>query len=166
MYFDTSLSLPLFSTALVFYLSFTFSIFKAFALWLIFVICSLLQLEEGSVDLFSKTVKDDRIEIDMQANESLKTIDRYVQAWRNQIWDHGFMGWFRGADTYSKSKAFTEHKHTDLAVKRVLFRYKIISQMIFYFISSSICIEVEFLVASPCLVQVFHEGASSTWRSG
>jgi hypothetical protein len=92
MYFDTSLSLPLFSTALVFYLSFTFSIFKAFALWLIFDICSLLQLEEGSVDLFSKTVKDNRIEIDMQANESLKTIDRYVQAWRNQIWDHGFMG--------------------------------------------------------------------------
>jgi hypothetical protein len=54
-----------------------------------------LQLEEGSVDLFSKTVKDDGIEIDMQANESLKIIDRYVQAWRNQIWDHGFMGWFK-----------------------------------------------------------------------
>jgi hypothetical protein len=61
-----------------------------------------MQLEEGSVDLFSKTIKDDRIEIDMQANESLKTIDRYVQAWCNQIWDHGFMGWFRGANTYSK----------------------------------------------------------------
>jgi hypothetical protein len=103
-----------------------------------------LQLEEGSVDLFSKTVKDNGIEIDMQANESLKTIDRYVQAWRNQIWDHGFMGWFRGVDTYSKSKAFTEHRHMDLAVKRVLFRYEIISQMIFYFISTSMCIEVEF----------------------
>jgi hypothetical protein len=103
-----------------------------------------LQLEEGSVDLFSKTVKDDGIEIDMHANESLKTSDRYVQAWRNQIWDHGFMGWFRGADAYSKSKAFTKHRHTDLAVKHVLFRYEIISQMIFYFISTSMCIEVEF----------------------
>jgi hypothetical protein len=80
----------------------------------------------------------------MQANESLRTIDRYIQAWRNQIWDHGFMGWFRGADTYSKTKAFTEHKHMDLVVKRVGFRYEIISQMAFDFISTSMCIEVEF----------------------
>ena len=85
-----------------------------------------MHLEECSIDLFSKIVKDDGIEIDMQPNESLKTIDRYVQAWYNQIWDHGFMGWFRRSDTYSKLKAFTEHRHTDLNVKRVLYRYEII----------------------------------------
>lgn len=33
------------------------------------------------------------------------------------------MGWFRGLDSYSKLNAFLEHKHTDLAVKCVLFRY-------------------------------------------
>jgi hypothetical protein len=113
-------------------------------MWLIYVICSILQLEEGAVDLFSKTVKDDGIEIDMQANELVRTVDRYVQAWRNQIWDHGFMGWFRGVDTYNKTKAFTEHRHTDLAVKRIVFKYEIISQMAFDFISTSMCIEVEF----------------------
>ena len=75
--------MPLFSSIFVSYLSFTFSTFKAFTVWLIYVVCSILQLEEGVVDLFTKTVKDNRIEIDMQANELLRTIDRYVQAWCN-----------------------------------------------------------------------------------
>jgi hypothetical protein len=97
-----------------------------------------LQLEEGDVDLFSKTVKDNGIEIDMQANEVLRTIDKYVQAWCNQVWDHGFMDWLR------ETKAFKEHMYTDLVVKRVVFRYEIIFQMAFDFISTSICIEVEF----------------------
>jgi hypothetical protein len=39
------------------------------------------------------------------------------------------MGWFKGNDSYSKTKTFLEHRHTDLAVKRVVFRYVIISQM-------------------------------------
>jgi hypothetical protein len=39
------------------------------------------------------------------------------------------MGWFKGKDSYSKTKAFVEHRHTDLAVKRVVFMYEFISQM-------------------------------------
>ena len=128
----------------VIYLSISFPTFNAYSLWLIVAILSKLQLEECSVDLFLKTIKDDGIEIDMLANDSLRTMEKYVQAWRNQIWDHGFMGWFRGADSYSKLKAFTEHKHTDLAVKRVLFRYDIIFQVIYYFVSTSMYLEVEF----------------------
>jgi hypothetical protein len=84
---------------------------------------SMLQLEDGAVDLFSKTIKDDGLEIDMQAIEKPRTMDEYVQAWRNQIWEHGFMGFFKGKDSYSKTKAFVDHKQMDLAVKRVVFRY-------------------------------------------
>jgi hypothetical protein len=32
------------------------------------------------------------------------------------------MDWFKGKDNYCKTKAFLEHRHTDLAVKRVVFR--------------------------------------------
>jgi hypothetical protein len=84
---------------------------------------SMLQLEEGAVDLFSKTVKDDGLVIDMEVVEKPRTIDEYVQAWHNQIWEHGFSGMFKGKESYSKTKAFKDHKYTDLAIKRVVFRY-------------------------------------------
>jgi hypothetical protein len=58
---------------------------------------SLLQLEEGVVDLFSKTIKDDGLAIDLD-----------VQAWHNQIWEQGFMGFFKGKESYSKTKAFVD----------------------------------------------------------
>jgi hypothetical protein len=70
----------------------------------------MLQLEDGAVDLFSKKVKDNGLEIDMQAVEMPRTMDEYVQSWRNQIWEHGFMGFFKEKDSYSKTKAFVDHK--------------------------------------------------------
>jgi hypothetical protein len=85
---------------------------------------SLLQLEEFVVDLFSKTVKDDGLEIDIQVVEKSKTINDYIQAWHNQIWEHGFIGFFKGKDSYSKTKAFKDHRFTDLAVKLVVHRYE------------------------------------------
>ena len=92
-----------------------------FTLWLM---SSTLQLEEGSVDLFSQSVKEDNLEVDMDVTEKPKTIDMYVQAWQNQIWEPGFSGIFRGKDSYTKAKAFKGQRHTDLAVKRVVFRYQ------------------------------------------
>jgi hypothetical protein len=69
---------------------------------------SILQLEEGSVDLFSKSVKEDNLEIDMDVVEKPKTIDVYDQAWHNQIWEPGFIGNFKRKDSYTKTKAFKE----------------------------------------------------------
>jgi hypothetical protein len=86
-------------------------------------------LEEGVVDLFSKTVKEDTLEIDMEVVDKPKTTDKYVQAWHNQIWEHGFMDWFKRKDNYSKTKAFLDHRHTNLAIKHVVFRYEFIFQM-------------------------------------
>jgi hypothetical protein len=102
-------------------------------------------LEEGAGDLFSKTVKEDNLEIDMEVVDKPKTIDKYVQAWHNQIWEHGFMGWFKRKDSYSKTKAFVEHRHTDLAIKRVVFRYEFISQMALNSIFLNLWIEVVLL---------------------
>jgi hypothetical protein len=44
-------------------------------MWLI---SSMLQLEKGAVDLFSKTVEEDGLTIDMEVAEKPRTIDVYV----------------------------------------------------------------------------------------
>jgi hypothetical protein len=62
----------------------------------------------------------------MEVVEKPRTIDEYIQAWHNQIWEHGFMGWFKGKKSYSKTKAFKDHMLTDLAIKCVVFMYEFI----------------------------------------
>jgi hypothetical protein len=61
-------------------------------MWLL---SSLLQLEEGTVDLFSKTVKYDGLAIDLDVAQKPRSISLYIQAWHNQIWELGFNGFFR-----------------------------------------------------------------------
>ena len=83
----------------------------------------LLQLEDGVVDMFSKNVKEDGLEIDMDVVQKPKSISQYIQAWHNQIWEHGFVDFFRGKESYTKTKAFEDQKQTDFAVKQVVYRY-------------------------------------------
>jgi hypothetical protein len=33
------------------------------------------------------------------------------------------MGWFKGKEAYTKTKAFEDHRNIDLAVKRVIYRF-------------------------------------------
>jgi hypothetical protein len=85
---------------------------------------SLLQLEEGVVDLFSKTVKDDGLAIDLDVAQKPRSIDLYVHAWHNQIWEQGFVGFFKGKESYSKTKAFVDQRQIVLAMKQVIYRYE------------------------------------------
>jgi hypothetical protein len=73
--------------------------------------------------LFSKTVDEDGLEISTPSNEKPWMVDEYGQAWRNQIWEYGYTGWFKGKEAYTKTKAFEDHRNTDLAIKRVIYRY-------------------------------------------
>jgi hypothetical protein len=84
---------------------------------------ALLQLEEGAIDLFSKTVKDDGLAIDLDVAQKPMSISLYIQAWHNQIWELGFIGFFKGKESYTKTKPFVDQRLTDLAVKRVVYRY-------------------------------------------
>jgi hypothetical protein len=76
-----------------------------------------LQLEEGAVDLFSKTVKDDGLAIDLDVAQKPRSISLYIQAWHNQIWELGFISFFKGKESYTKAKAFMDQRQTNLAVK-------------------------------------------------
>jgi hypothetical protein len=44
-----------------------------------------LQLEEGAVQMLTKTIEEDGLEICTEGIQKPRTIDEYVQAWRNQI---------------------------------------------------------------------------------
>jgi hypothetical protein len=83
----------------------------------------ILQLEEGAVQMLAKTIEEDGLEICTEGIQKPRTIDEYVQAWRNQIWEYGYLGWFKGKDAYMKTKAFEDHPHSKLAVKHVIFRF-------------------------------------------
>jgi hypothetical protein len=43
----------------------------------------MLQLDEGAVDLFSKTDKDNGLAIDLEVAQKPRTMDVYVHAWHN-----------------------------------------------------------------------------------
>jgi hypothetical protein len=63
--------------------------------------------------------------IDLDVAQKPRSIDLYVHAWHNQIWEQGFMGFFKRKESYSKTKAFLDQRQTDLAVKRVVYRYEL-----------------------------------------
>ena len=73
--------------------------------------------------MFLKTVDEDGLVISTEGIQELRTIDLYVQDWSNQIWEYGYMGWSKGKDAYTKTKAFEEHQNMDLAVKRIIYRF-------------------------------------------
>ena len=74
--------------------------------------------------MFSKTVKDDGLAIDLDVAQKPRSISQYIQAWHDQVWEMGFVGFFKGKESYTKKKAFKDHKQTDIAVKRVVYRYE------------------------------------------
>jgi hypothetical protein len=87
------------------------------------------QLQETTIEKFEKTVKDDNIPIVIStSDDSPLQLNQYVETWRVQVWDSGFMSMFRGKDAFSKTKSFKDQKHCDLAVKRVMFRLVSCSQ--------------------------------------
>jgi hypothetical protein len=45
----------------------------------------ILQLEDGAVQMLAKTIEEDGLEICTEGMQKHRTIDEYVQAWRNQI---------------------------------------------------------------------------------
>jgi hypothetical protein len=73
--------------------------------------------------LYLKSIEEDGLEIITTGIQKPRTVDEFVQAWRNQIWDYGYMGWFKGKVAYTRTKAFEDHRNSDLAVKRVICRF-------------------------------------------
>ena len=43
-----------------------------------------VQLEEGAVQMLAKTIEEDGLEICTEGMQKPRTVDEYVQTWRNQ----------------------------------------------------------------------------------
>jgi hypothetical protein len=65
---------------------------------------------------------EDGLQLDTECDGHPRRLDEYVQAWQIRMWKHGFLGFSKGKDAYSRTKAFGDHKHIDLAVKLVIFK--------------------------------------------
>ena len=85
-------------------------------------LCLFVQLEEGAIQMLAKTIEEDGLEICTKGMQKPRTVDEYVQAWRNHIWEYDYSGWFKGKDAYTKTKKFEDYPQSTLAVKRVIFR--------------------------------------------
>ena len=77
--------------------------------------------------MFSKAVKDNGLAIDLDVAQKPRSISQYIQAWHDQVWELGFIGFFKGKESYTKKKAFLDQRQIDLAVKRVVYRYEFYS---------------------------------------
>jgi hypothetical protein len=69
--------------------------------------------------MFAETIEEDGLEICAEGMQKHRTLDEYVQAW-----EYGYSGWFKGKDAYTKTKAFEDHPNSNLAIKRVIFRFE------------------------------------------
>ena len=66
---------------------------------------------------------DNGLQLDMECDDHPCAMEKYIEAWQIQLWEHEFLGFFKDKESYSKTVAFGEHKHTNLAIKYVIIRY-------------------------------------------
>ena len=78
--------------------------------------------------MFDNIVKKDELPLNMDSPLEPESFVDYVEGWRIRVWDHAFLGQFRGHDTFRKSDDFKKHKGADAVVKRVIYRYKYLSE--------------------------------------
>ena len=95
------------------------------------------QVEDATLQYFEDVVKQDGMNIDMKVPQQPETLQEYLEGWRRKIWDQGFLTYLRGANYFKKSDNFAAYEGSQLAVRRVLFRFVQIHLSIVYLMLSS-----------------------------
>ena len=68
-------------------------------------------------------MRQDRLPINMGVSSEPVLLSAYIEDCRMKLWDHAFITYFRGHDSFKKGDDFIGFKESDLVVRRVLFRY-------------------------------------------
>ena len=68
-------------------------------------------------------MRDDNITVDYNIPAQLQYLAEYIEGWRRQIWEHGFLNYFRGHNYFKKGDSFQAHEGSKAAVRRVMYRY-------------------------------------------
>jgi hypothetical protein len=68
-------------------------------------------------------MRQDRLPINMNIASEPMLLPEYIEDCRMKLWDHAFITYFRGQDSFKNGDDFVGFKETDVVVRRVLFRY-------------------------------------------
>ena len=81
-----------------------------------------LELEHATTKFVIQRLKSSKINIDWDANEEVKTIGEYVEAWRILLWEDAFYFVLQGVSAYSRIVPFAGAEENDNAMKRAAYR--------------------------------------------
>jgi len=76
-----------------------------------------------AVEYYDNVVQKDNLQVNMNTPLEPELLTEYVEGWRRKIWDQGFGPILKGASAFKKFDSFATYEGSDLAVKRILFRY-------------------------------------------
>lgn len=91
-----------------------------------FFSCLILsQIEDAALEMFDNILRSDNVPINMEVVAEPESLRDYMEGWRMKLWEHAYVGIFKGADAFKKSDYFKDFKGANLAVKRVIYRYTV-----------------------------------------
>ena len=82
-----------------------------------------VQLEEMAVKEFNSIVEGNNITIVMTGEEEPDSLEDYLEKWRILLWDKAYKPFFIGQKGFLKSTVFSTYEGSELAMKRLLYRY-------------------------------------------
>ena len=81
------------------------------------------QISDMACNIFDETMRQDRLPINMSVDSEPMLLPAYIEDCRMKLWDHAFIAYFRGSDSFKKGDDFLVFNASELIVRRVLFRY-------------------------------------------
>ena len=76
-------------------------------------------------------MRQDRLAINMSLASEPMLLSAYIEDCRMKLWDNAFKTYFRGHEAFKKGDDFVGFNGADLVVRRVLFRYVSIFEVLF-----------------------------------
>lgn len=80
-------------------------------------------MEDAAIEMFETITKSDNIPIDYTVPDEPQTLPDYIETCRMSLWDHAYVGVYKGSDAFKKSDSFKDFKGSMLAVKRLVYRF-------------------------------------------
>ena len=79
--------------------------------------------------MYDDMMRQDRIVVDMTVASEPMSLSEYIEDYRMKLWDNAFSTLFRGHECFKKDQEFQNYKGVDLVLRRVIFRYIILSDL-------------------------------------
>jgi hypothetical protein len=54
----------------------------------------------ATIAKFEETNMEDGLQLDMECDGHPRPLEKYIEAWRIQLWEHVFLGFFKDKESY------------------------------------------------------------------